>query len=149
MARKQAALAALALALAAAGCGGGEEDPTGDFREGYNRALTQLARVSGDVGRADPADQSNSEVAAELERFARTWSKARAELSRLTPPDDAREEFNELLAALEHGVSDLRRAARAARSDDPEAFADAKESLAASGAEIAEAERRLKDALGR
>jgi hypothetical protein len=148
MARLPAALAALALALVAVACGGSEDDGSAEFREGYNRALTRLTRVSGDVGQADPGNRTNRQVAAELEGFARTWQRARADLSRLRPPDDARDEFDALLAALQHGITDLRTAAKAARSDDPEAFAKAKKSLATSGGEIAEAERRLKAALG-
>jgi hypothetical protein len=148
MARLAAALAALALALAPAACGGGEDDGSSEFREGYNRALTRLTRVSGDVGQEGPGNRTNRQVAGELEGFARTWDRARADLSRLRPPAGARDEFDALLAALEDGITDLRTAAKAARSDDPEAFAKAKRSLAASGGEIAEAERRLKAALG-
>jgi hypothetical protein len=148
MARLGAALAALALALAAAGCGGDDDDGSSAFRAHYNRALTHLSRVSGEIGAKAPRKQSNREVAAELERFARTWARARVQLSKLTPPEEARDEFDELLAALRHGIADLREGARAARSDDPERFARSKKALAASGQEIAAAERRLNAALG-
>jgi hypothetical protein len=104
--------------------------------------------VGSDIGRSEAGDQSNREIAADFERFADTWDRTRANLSELTPPEDARDEFDELLAALEQGIGDLRAAARAARSDDPQAFADARESLAESGEEIADAEQELKDAVG-
>ena len=147
MARFAAALAAIALALAAAGCGGDDDDGTSDFRVDYNHALTRLTRVSGEIGAHQPRNESNRAVAAELERFARTWNRARIQLAKLAPPEDARDEFDKLLAALRRGVADLREGARAARSDDPERFARAQKSLAASGQEIAAAERQLNAAL--
>jgi hypothetical protein len=105
--------------------------------------------VSSDIGRSGAGDQSNREIAADFERFADTWDRTRADLSELAPPEDARDEFDELLEALEQGVADLRAAARAARSDDPQGFADAREALAESGREIGQAEEELKDAVGR
>jgi hypothetical protein len=148
MPRLPAAVAAFTVALALAGCGGGEDEGVDEFRDGYNSALTQLTRVGSDIGRSEAGDQSNREIAADFERFADTWDRTRANLSELTPPEDARDEFDELLAALEQGIGDLRAAARAARSDDPQAFADARESLSESGEEIADAEQELKDAVG-
>jgi hypothetical protein len=149
MARLAAAVAAFAVALALAACGGGEDESAGEFQEGYNSALTQLTQVSSDIGRSDAGDQSNREIAADFERFADTWDTTRSDLSELAPPEDARDEFGALLEALEQGVADLRAAARAARSDDPQGFADAREALAESGREIAQAEEALKDEVGR
>ena len=148
MARLAAAVAAFALALAPAACGDGGDESADEFREGYNSALAQLGRVSSDLAESDAGDQSNREIAADFERFADTWQTTRADLSELTPPEDARDEFDELLTALDQGIADLRAAARAARSDDPEGFAEARESLSESGREIADAEDALKDAVG-
>lgn len=148
MARLAVALAAFAVALALAGCGGDEDEGTDEFRDGYNRALTQLTRVGSDIGRSEAGDQSNREIAADFERFADTWDRTRANLAELAPPEDARDEFDELLAALEQGVADLRAAARAARSNDRQAFADARESLSESGEEIADTEEALKYVVG-
>jgi hypothetical protein len=147
MARLPVSVAAFAIVIALAGCGG-EEEGADEFREGYNRVITPVAEVSAELERSDGGDQSNREIAADFERLADSWDGARAKLSELTPPEDARDEFDELLSALEQGVDDLRGAARAADAANPDRFAEARESLARSGRAINSAEEALKDAVG-
>jgi hypothetical protein len=134
---------ALALAVALAGCGG-EEEPDG-FREGYDAAVQRLSEAQSEIEQGD--GESNREIAADFRRTAEVWEETRTELSRLEPPEEARSEFEELLAALEGGVADLREAAKAARSSDPEAFGEAREALSESSEEINSADDALKDAV--
>src|SRR5688500_6140514 len=108
-------------------------------------AALALAVVSAGVG--EGAHRSNAGSAADFRGTAEMWYEPRTQLSRLEPPEEARSEFEELLTALEGGVADLRAAARAARSSDPEAFREARESLSESSEDINAADNALKDAV--
>ena len=132
-----------AFAIALAGCGG--DDEPNRFQEGYDAAVMRLSDSQAEI--SEGGDQSNREIAADFRRTAEVWERTRADLARLDPPEDARAEFRELLDALEGGVADLRAAARAARSNDPEAFEDARDALSESSEEISAAEAELKDAV--
>jgi hypothetical protein len=148
MARLPVPVAAFAIVIALAGCGG-EDESADEFREGYNRVIAPVAEVSAELERSGAADQSNREIAADFERLADTWDMARTKLAALTPPEDARDEFDGLLSALEAGVEDLRSAARAAKAANPDRFADAREALDESGDEIVDAENALKNEVDR
>jgi hypothetical protein len=137
-------VAALALALSAAGCGGGEEEANG-FREGYDAAVQRLNAAQADIEQGE--DRSNRQIAADFRRTARLWQQTRTALAKLDPPERASGEFDELLTALDAGVDDLRAAARAARSNDPEAFEEARDALTESSRDIGAADQELKDAV--
>jgi hypothetical protein len=145
---RHAALCALILTLAipVAACG---EDDANQFREDYNAAVDKLSKINNDIGAATggASGQTNKEIAAEFEQIADTAEQTRTDLAELTPPEDAQDEFDALLAALEDGVDDLRAVAKAATSNDPEAAAQAVQDLSESGAEITEAENALKTAV--
>ena len=113
--RRKAAIAgvSLLLALPAAGCASDNDD---EFREDYNAAVNRLSKINTDIGSATTGDQSNTEIAADFNRIADTAEQTRADLAALEPPEDASEEFDELLAALQRGVDDLRSVATAAES---------------------------------
>ena len=145
---RRAALCALILAFAipVAACG---EDDANQFREDYNAAVDRLSKINNDIGAATggASGQTNKEIAAEFEQIADTAEQTRTDLSELTPPEDAQDEFDRLLAALQDGVADLRAVAKAATSNDPEAAAAAVQDLSESGTEITEAENALKTAV--
>ena len=144
---RAAALAAmtLAIALPAAACGGDDSD---EFREDYNAAVEDLSKVNDDISQAGgDAGESNKAIATKFDEIADTAEQTRTDLAALEPPEDAKEEFDELLAALEKGVADLRAVADAATSNDPAAATKAVADLSKSGAEITEAENALKDAV--
>jgi methyl-accepting chemotaxis protein len=148
MTRTRIAAAALGLALAGvAGCG--EDEARDRFREDYNAAVDRLSKIDSDIRETTggAAGQSNAEIAREFGRIADTAQQTRTDLSKLDPPEDARDEFDDLLAALRGGVEDLRAVAGAARSNDPQAAREAVEDLSRSGEEISEAENELKDAV--
>jgi methyl-accepting chemotaxis protein len=138
----RAALPLILLTLAAGGCGDGEGD-SNEFREGYNAAVERLGAINSDIGQA--AGQSNEEIAREFRQLAERTAETRSDLSRLSPPEDARDEFDELLASLRQGIRDLRAVAKAARSSDPQAASEAARKLARTGEEISAAETALKD----
>jgi exonuclease VII small subunit len=133
----------VALAIALAGCG--SDDEPNRFQEGYDAAVRRLSEIQAEI--SDGEDQSNREIAADFRRTAEVWERTRTDLARLDPPEDARAELRELLDALEAGVADLRAAARAARSNDPEAFEEARDALEESSEAISDADRALKDAI--
>jgi uncharacterized membrane protein YccC len=139
----------LVAALACAGCGGEDEAPE-RFSEGYNAAIKRLNEVNTNLrenGR-ELTSRPGSEIAKEFDRIAETAARTRASLARLEPPEDAREEFDRLLAEIRGGVEDIRAVARAARQENQERFREAIRALSESGAAVSEAERRLKEAVG-
>jgi hypothetical protein len=142
--------AALVLLAAPAGLACGDDDGTADrFRDGYNRAVERLNEVNSNIQESgdDLAAQPGSEIGREFDRIAETAARTRAELAELEPPDEARDEFEDLLAAIEDGVRDIRAAADAARTENQDRFNEAAEQLSESGEEIGEAEQELKDAV--
>jgi hypothetical protein len=142
--------AILVLLTVPAGLACGDEDGTADrFRDGYNQAIERLNEVnssiqeSGEALSAAPGD----EIGRQFDRIAETAARTRAELAELEPPEQAREEFDELLAAVQEGITDIRAAADAARTENQNRFNEAAERLSESGQEIADAEQELKDAV--
>jgi hypothetical protein len=148
MIRARAAALLTLAALVGAGCGG-EDDSANEFSEGYNAAIDRLNAVNSSIRESgeELARKRGSEIAREFERIADAAVRTRADLADLEPPEDARDEFDALLAAIEEGVTNIRAVARAARQGNQQRFLDATGALSASGEEISEAERRLKDAV--
>jgi hypothetical protein len=140
---------ALSLVLLAFLGGCGDDEETDQFREDYNAAVERLSQIDSEIGSATSgaAGQSNREIAQEFGQIADTAERTRTDLSELDPPEDAQDEFDELLAALADGVGNLRAVANAAREDDPEGAREAARQLAESGEEINAAEEALKDAV--
>ena len=99
------AVCALALVVGVAGCGG---DDSNQFREDYNAAVENLTDINSEIGSATAggAGQSNAAIAKELDKIADAADTARGELADLDPPEDAKQEFDKLLAALDTGVAD-------------------------------------------
>ncbi|MDQ5833033.1 MAG: hypothetical protein M3550_08245 [Actinomycetota bacterium] len=139
-------ICALALALPMASCGG--DDPN-QFREDYNAAVSNLSKINSEIGSvsAGGAGQSNASIAKELDNIAGAADKARGDLAKLDPPEDAKKEFDTLLAALETGVDDLRSMAKAAKANNPEQAQAAAQALTKSGQEITAAENALQTAV--
>jgi hypothetical protein len=144
----RAAGVVLLAALIGLGCGG--EDETADrFRDGYNTAIERLNEVNTNLedSSEELASEPGGKIAREFERIADTAAQTRAELAELAPPEEARDEFDELLAAIREGVRNIRAVADAAREGNQERFLEATEALSESGEEIGRAESELKDAV--
>jgi hypothetical protein len=140
-----AAITIFAIALPAAGCGSDSDQ----FREDYNAAVQKLTSVNSDIGSATggAAGRSNAAVARQFDQIADAAERTRSELAGLEPPEDAKEEFDTLLAAIGDGVDDLRAVATAAKSDNPEEASQAVQQLAQTGQEITQAENALQKAV--
>jgi hypothetical protein len=140
-----APLAVLALAVAAAGCG----ESVNEFREDYNDAVRPLSALGDDVAatltRADAF--SDEQLATRLDGFADRFQQARRNLSRLDPPDDVQDQFDELLGLLKEGIGDLRAVAGAARKGDPAQADEATQALVKTGQRVRQAEAEFKDAV--
>src|SRR5918995_268585 len=112
---RNAALVALILvpALAVAACGESEDN---DFREGYNTAVKPLSELNSGIGSSinGAEGQSNAAIRKEFQNLADKAQETRDNLSELDPPDDAKQEFDALLAALDDGTADLNAVAKAA-----------------------------------
>jgi hypothetical protein len=148
MIRPHAAGFLLLAALIGLGCG--ESDDTTDrFRDGYNAAIGRLNEVNTNLQESggELETQPGAKIAREFERIADAFAQTRAELAELAPPEEARDELDELLAAIREGVRDIRDVAAAAREGNQDRFQDATEALSESGAEITRAEQELKDAV--
>jgi hypothetical protein len=143
-----AALMPVLAALVVAGCG--EDDDTADqFRDGYNAAIQRLNAVNSDIRESgeELASKPGPQIAREFDRIAETAAQTRSDLSQLEPPEDARDEFDELLAAIKDGAANIRAVADAARRENQQQFLDATKALSESGEEISAAENELKDAV--
>jgi hypothetical protein len=148
MTRLHAAVFLLLAAFAGLGCG--EEDETADrFRDGYNAAIERLNEVNTNIEESgqELASKPGGEIAREFDRIADTAAETRANLAALEPPEEARDEFDELLAAIREGVRNIRAVGEAARQGNQDRFREATEQLSESGEEISAAEAELKDAM--
>jgi uncharacterized membrane protein YccC len=148
MVRSRAAGFLLLAALIGLGCGEGDET-TNQFREGYNAAIERLNEVNTNLQESgeELTSQPGSKIAREFEGIADTAAQTRSELAELQPPEEARDEFDDLLAAIGQGVDDIRGVADAARSRNQVRFQEATEALEESAQEISAAEQELKDAV--
>ena len=144
--RRKAAIAGIGflLVLPVAGCATDNDD---EFREDYNAAVKRLSKINTDIGSATAGNQSNAEIAADFNQIADTAERTRSDLAALEPPEDASDEFDELLGALQRGIDDLRSVATAAESDDPQQANRAVRDLARTGRAITAAENALKKAV--
>ena len=106
-----------------------------------SRSSTPLAHVP------SPGSSSFEMSRPVFSRIASNAARTRDDLSALEPPEDARDEFDELLAAIDKGVQDIRATASAARHENQQRFQEAALELSRSGQEIAEAENALKEAV--
>jgi hypothetical protein len=148
MTRFRAGLFVLLAALSGASCGG-EDEAADRFRDGYNAAIERLNEVNSNIQESGEELESRpgAEIAREFDRIAEAAARTRADLSKLDPPEEAADEFDELLGAIEGGVEDIRAVASAARSENRDRFAEATEALSESAEEISRAEFELKDAV--
>lgn len=138
----------LLAAVIGLGCGG-EDESADRFRDGYNAAIERLNEVNTNLEESgeDLTSQPGGKIAREFDRIADTAAQTRAELADLAPPEEARDEFDDLLAAIQEGVTDIRAVGDAAREGSQERFREATEALSESGEEISRADSELKDAV--
>jgi Asp-tRNA(Asn)/Glu-tRNA(Gln) amidotransferase A subunit family amidase len=148
MTRARAAIFLLFAALVGVGCGG-DDDTSSEFRDGYNAAIERLNDVNTNLQESGEELESKPgpQIAREFDQIADTAAQTRANLAELEPPEDARDEFDDLLAAIEEGVASIRAVAGAAREENRQQFQEATEALSESGEEISQAEAELKDAV--
>jgi hypothetical protein len=118
--------------LALLGCGG--EDSS--FTEDYNKAVRPLSSF-GKVG-TEPA---------EFDRLAKRTQRIRRNLVGLDPPEDARDEFELLLARLDQVSGDLNAVAAAEQTQDVVKQRAAAKRLVRSSNDVERAETALKQAV--
>jgi hypothetical protein len=139
-------VAAMALALAGSACGDDSDDA---FKERYNSAVRPLSSLGDDVvaslGGAE--GQSDREISRQFDELADRFARTRRNLSGLDPPEDTKEEFDELLRALKQTVADLRAVASAAREGDPAEAQEATEALVETGQQVRRAEDAFRDSV--
>jgi len=124
---------ALLVLLAPAACGGSDSS----FAEDYNQAVKPLSQLGEGMGAQ----------AREFDRLARRTERTRANLSKLEPPDDAQDEFDNLLSELDQVTDDLSAVADATRSKDIVKQREAAERLVRSSGEVQQAEAALRQAV--
>jgi hypothetical protein len=139
-------LLAVALVFGASACG---DDSNDEFKDQYNQAVRPLSTLGDDIGDSlsGAEGQSNQALGAQFEKLADRADRTRQNLSELEPPEDARDQFDELLAALKRAVADLRAVGESAREGDPNEAAEATQELVESGQRVQEAEADFKDAV--
>jgi hypothetical protein len=134
---------AIVLCLAVPACGG-ESEPD-HFSTGYNAAIQRLDQAGRELVAIEPANKKESSraIARQLDRFADVLAGARRELARLSPPERATKQFDELVAALDKSVDASHRAAGAARAIQPARQRQALAELRDAALEIARAQTSL------
>ena len=137
-----AVIPAVAVALAVTGCGGSDD---ADFVEGYNSAVAPLATLMSDLGPsagADPAAASKS-----LVQLADGLDGVRTKLAALEPPQDAADELDTMLGALDKGTDQVSAMASAAKDGDVEKLTKATEKFSRTGTQLVTAEAQLRTAV--
>jgi hypothetical protein len=139
-------LVAMALVFGTVGCGDDSDD---EFTEQYNKAVQPLSALGDDIGASlsGAGGQPDRELAAQFEKLADRADQTRRNLSELAPPEDAADQYDELLASLKQSVADLRAVAAAAKEGDPAEGQEAAQALVESGQELREAERAFQNAV--
>ena len=130
---KLSSAAVMLVLLAAVGCGGGD----GSFTQDYNHAVRPLSELGQHVG-TKPSS---------FDRLATRTAETRANLAKLDPPDDAKDELATMLSRLDEVVADLRAVARSARAGDVVKHRQAARALVHSSTAVERAESRLKQAV--
>jgi hypothetical protein len=125
--------AVLLVLLALAGCGGSDSS----FAEDYNKAVEPLSQLGQGMGTE----------AGEFDRLARRTERTRDNLAELEAPDEAKDEFDVLLARLDQVTDDLRAVARSTRSKDVVRQRRAAKRLVRSSTEVQQAESALRAAV--
>jgi hypothetical protein len=134
--RKLFLLPALAIALAAAGCGNSEEN---NFIEDYNAATQPLTELATGIS-GSPDEQS-------LDKMATGLDDVKTKLSGLDAPDDAQDELDALVAAIDANTAEVRKMAKAVKSQDVEALTAAAQSFSTEGQKLVQAEEALRQAV--
>jgi prophage DNA circulation protein len=125
--------AVLLVLLALAGCGGSDSG----FTDDYNQAVKPLSEL----------EQGKGTQPREFDQLAERTRDTRENLSKLDPPDGAKDEFRALLVELDNVTKDLRAVASAARDKDVVAQREAAQALVKSSTDVQQAESELKQAV--
>src|SRR5215216_7773335 len=141
--RRPAALPlVLAVTLVAAGCASAED---AEFVDGYNAAVAPLSTTMSGLSSSpagDPAAASKS-----LDQVADGLDDVRADLAALDPPEDAADEFDRMLGALEKGTEQVRAMAGAAKDGDVKQLTKATADFSATGTHLVTIEQELRTIL--
>jgi hypothetical protein len=138
--RRPAALSLVVSAtVVAVGCGGSDD---ADFVDGYNAAVAPLSTTMSRLSSApagDPAAVSKS-----LARLAGGLEDVRSDLAALHPPEDAADEFDRMLSALDKGTKQVRAMAGAAEKGDVKRLTKASADFSATGTDLVTFEQELR-----
>jgi hypothetical protein len=139
--RRPAALpVVLAVTLVAAGCGSSDD---AEFVDGYNAAVAPLSTtMSGLSSSPNLAAASRS-----FDQVADGLDDVRADLAALEPPEDAADEFDRMLVALEKGTRQVRVMAGAAKDGDLKRLTRVTAKFSATGTDLVKIEQQLRTIL--
>jgi hypothetical protein len=129
-------LPALAIALAGAGCGNSDNN---DFIDSYNEATAPLTELQTSLSGA-PDELS-------LDKMADGLEDVKGKLANLDAPDDAQDELDALVAAIETNTAEVRKMSDAVKSKDVEELSAAAQSFSTQGQKLVEAEENLRKAV--
>jgi hypothetical protein len=124
------------LALAFAACGNSDQN---EFIDGYNEATAPLTQLTTSLSGA-PSQEG-------LDKMADGLEDVRVKLAELEAPDGAQDELDRMLSSLEANTAQVRKMAKAVKSDDIEQLTAATQEFSTKGAELVEAEQALRTAV--
>lgn len=141
--RRPAALPlVLAVTLVAAGCGSSDD---ADFVDGYNAAVAPLSTTMSGLSSSPAGDPAAASKA--LDQVADGLDDVRADLAALDPPEDAADEFDRMLGALEKGTKQVRAMAGATKQGDVKQLTKATADFSATGTDLVTIEQELRTIL--
>ena len=138
--RRRALLPLAALTLALGACGG----ENNDFIEGYNAAVAPMQELMTDLGSGTGGDAKAGE---QLDAVADGFDEMRADLDALEPPEDATDELDRMLAALDKGADQVREMGAAVEAQDNEQLQQISTEFSATGTELVTVEEELRKAV--
>ena len=142
-------LALLALAAAgAAGCGG--DDDKDKFVEDYKVLNDRLLAVGRDLGSAlqGARGKSNKQLSEQFAGFALRLGAVNKDIRGLDPPDELKDDSDELSKQIDAAVENLREISGAAGNNDPQAAAAATVELGTTSQDLNRAQNKLAEETG-
>ena len=138
--RRPAALPlVLVVTFAAAGCASSDD---AEFVDGYNAAVAPLSTTMNGLSSSPAADAAAA--AKSLDKVADGLDDVRGDLTALDPPEDAADEFDRMLVALEKGTKQVRAMAGAAKDGNLKRLTKATTDFSATGTDLVTIEQELR-----
>jgi hypothetical protein len=144
-----ALLGVIVIAMLAVGCGSDSKKSDDAFKKDAQAATAQTTQLGADLSDAiqSAGTTSDAKLATVFDNLTTRGRKLVAKLKALDPPDSARQEVDDLIAAVTTGAKDLDAIATAVRASDAKAATAATRKIGADSPAIKSARIALQGEL--